>query len=79
MLGYEDDSLSSFAEWMKLVHPDDIASQMQQFEAHLNHQMPYYVADPRPPRPKVFVVVLQPLPRQGLGRFVESYATPLRL
>ncbi|BDA74860.1 hypothetical protein CAL7716_090260 [Calothrix sp. PCC 7716] len=47
MLGYEDKELSSFEEWTKLVHPEDVEVMMQQFEAHLNHQIPYYVAEYR--------------------------------
>jgi PAS domain S-box-containing protein len=47
MLEYDTDSLNSFEEWVKLIHLDDVERVMQQFEAHLNHQTPYYVAEYR--------------------------------
>ncbi len=47
MLGYSDYELTSFSEWLSLVHPDDTEVMIQQFEAHLNHQKPYYVAEYR--------------------------------
>ncbi len=47
LLGYRYEDIRSFQDWLALVHPDDRDRMNQAFQAHLNHQTPFYMAEYR--------------------------------
>jgi PAS domain S-box-containing protein len=47
LLGYRYEDIQSFQDWLKLVHPDDRERMNQTFQAHLNRQTPFYIAEYR--------------------------------
>jgi PAS domain S-box-containing protein len=47
LLGYDYKDIQSFQDWLALVHPEDRDRMNQAFQAHLNHQTPFYIAEYR--------------------------------
>jgi PAS domain S-box-containing protein len=47
LLGYHYEEIQSFQDWLALVHPDDRERMNQTFQAHLNRQTPFYIAEYR--------------------------------
>ncbi|MGI2907409.1 PAS domain S-box protein, partial [Tolypothrix sp. VBCCA 56010] len=47
ILGYLEDELNDFDQWVKLIHPDDLERMMSASMAYLNRQSPQYIAQYR--------------------------------
>ena len=47
LLGYDYEDIQCFQDWLTLVHPEDRERMNQAFQAHLNRQTPFYIAEYR--------------------------------
>ncbi|MGB3534298.1 MAG: PAS domain S-box protein [Microcoleaceae cyanobacterium] len=47
LLGYGYEEIQSFQDWLALTHPEDRERMNQTFQAHLNRQTPFYIAEYR--------------------------------
>ncbi len=47
LLGYRYEDIQSFQDWLALTHPEDRDRMNQTFQAHLNRQTPFYIAEYR--------------------------------
>jgi PAS domain S-box-containing protein len=47
MLGYEYHEVDRFDQWVAHIHPDDRARLQATFQAHIEHQSPYYACEYR--------------------------------
>ncbi len=47
MLGYRYEDVDTFSKWSALIHLEDREQMTRAFQAHLNHQTPFYTAEYR--------------------------------